>query len=390
MTRSHRSTFLDKAGITTLAALGLAFAGPQAHAQTLYVSRVGTGASALGSTATAEFIDQYSTAAGQSSAVASLALPTTKSGSNYALTDSATASSDGTLTLSTNGQYLTIQGYNDAVGTTGVASSTPSSSTNQRVVALITVPTSGNISGATVDTSTALSNPFPKGNFRSSVYDTTANKLYLGGQDGSGTTTNGIFSSAVGASSATVLNTTKSSIRDVNLYNGTLYASTTTAITSVNLSNGALTNVVSDATNAPSPYDFVFADNGSTLYVADSTKGLVKYTKSGSTFSFAYSFAVTNGLFGLALGAPTAGGNDVLYGIANSGSSANKLFSFTDTGSTFTSSLIATAAANTSFKGVEFLPAPPASAPEPSGMVALAIGAGALGLLAARRRKVAA
>src|SRR5213594_3227546 len=65
----------------------------------LVIYRVGTGASAIASSATAVFLDEYATSGG--SAVQSIAMPTTDSGSNQTLTASGTATSEGLLTRST-------------------------------------------------------------------------------------------------------------------------------------------------------------------------------------------------------------------------------------------------------------------------------------------------
>src|SRR2546429_280991 len=71
----------------------------------LVVYRVGDGLSALGSAATPVFLDEY-TPAGVF--VQTIAVPTTTSGSNRALTASGTATSEGLLTRSIDGQYLTL------------------------------------------------------------------------------------------------------------------------------------------------------------------------------------------------------------------------------------------------------------------------------------------
>src|SRR5438874_1351845 len=57
----------------------------------LVVERMGTGTGALGSTATAVFLDEYTTT-GSFISNATVALPTTASGNNHILTDSGSAS----------------------------------------------------------------------------------------------------------------------------------------------------------------------------------------------------------------------------------------------------------------------------------------------------------
>ena len=398
-------TSLLKTGVTTLAALGLAASIP-AHAQTPYfvpgnlvVSQIGDGSGILTSAAQSVFLDQF-TATGV--AVNSLALPTADSPTGtatHALTDSGTASSDGMLTLSTDGQYLTYQGYDATPGVLSVAGT--ASAATARVVAVVS-------SAGVIDTTTAL-NSYTGNNIRSSALSGTT--LYLGGSD-SGTAPYGVRSATIGGTASTGLESNQSSITSVNLFGGSVYASTSTKTTDgggasggtlkgVFVVNGAspakLSLVASDA--AGNPADFFFAD-ANTLYLADSSTtasggGLQKYTKSGGTFSLAYTLTsgLTAGLRGLT--GITVGGVTTLYAIDASegtgGVGGNKLVAVTDAGATSAFVTLATAGTNEVFRGVDFAPvAAIASAPEPSGMVALAIGAGVLGLMVARRRKVAA
>ena len=101
------------------------------------VYRVGTGASALTSGATAAFIDEYSPTG---TLVSSTPMPTSVSGLNRRLTNSGTATSEGALNLSTDGRYLTVAGYDAAPGTASVASSsTTGASAVERVVAAVDV-----------------------------------------------------------------------------------------------------------------------------------------------------------------------------------------------------------------------------------------------------------
>src|SRR5260221_102810 len=86
------------------------------------VYRVGDGVTALGSTATAVFLDEYTPAG---TLVQSVAMPTTPSGSNRRLTASGAATSEGFLTLSSDGKFLALTGYDAALGTAAIAG-TPS------------------------------------------------------------------------------------------------------------------------------------------------------------------------------------------------------------------------------------------------------------------------
>src|SRR5437016_14355127 len=85
----------------------------------LVVVRVGTGSAALSSSATAAFLDEFTTLGGS---VQTIALPTSGSGANQIFTLSGSATSEGFLTLSANAQYLTVGGYNNPVGTATITS----------------------------------------------------------------------------------------------------------------------------------------------------------------------------------------------------------------------------------------------------------------------------
>src|SRR5689334_14578782 len=81
----------------------------------LVVIQVGDGSAALASSATAGFAKEFTTAGG--APVQTINLPTSVSGANQQLTYSGTATSEGFLTLSANGQYLTTAGYAANPGT---------------------------------------------------------------------------------------------------------------------------------------------------------------------------------------------------------------------------------------------------------------------------------
>ena len=118
------------------------------------VYRVGAGAAALTSSATAVFLDEYTPAG---ALVRSIALPTADSGSNQTLTAAGTATSEGLLTRSADGRYLVLTGYDASVGT--ATPNTASSLTINRVI--------GRVDGnGTVDTSTTLGTAFNGGNVR--------------------------------------------------------------------------------------------------------------------------------------------------------------------------------------------------------------------------------
>jgi len=110
----------------TTAALGGA---AQASATSLtpgdvVVYRVGTGSGALSSGTFPVFLDEYDP---NGNLVESVALPTATSGLNKPLVAGGTASSEGLLTLSANGEYLIESGYDTGVGTKEVSATSDTS-----------------------------------------------------------------------------------------------------------------------------------------------------------------------------------------------------------------------------------------------------------------------
>jgi len=164
----------------------------------LVVYRVGTGAAPLDSTATAVFLDEYTSAG---TLVQSVALPTTTSGSNRRFTASGSATSEGLLTRSTDGRYLVLAGYDAATGTPSVGSTT--SAAVNRVIARIGVD-------GTIDTTTALTDA-ASGNSPRGVAATDGSGYWLTGGAG------GVRYGAAGGPTSIQLSTTVADIRGVGI-----------------------------------------------------------------------------------------------------------------------------------------------------------------------------
>jgi hypothetical protein len=182
-------------------------------------------------------LDQFSVNGTTSATAAgSLMLPQTASGLNYAISGEYGSSSEGTLQLSGNGQYLTIMGYgvnattfNANPGTVGgvpgnAALAQSLSSSVPRVIALISA-------NGTVDTSTALTTVF-NGNNPRSVYTVNGTSFYISGQGTSPDNTAGVFYVQKGSSTATAITgldtssgTSSQDTRTVMVYNNQLYVS---------------------------------------------------------------------------------------------------------------------------------------------------------------------
>src|SRR6266481_9833495 len=174
----------------------------------LVIYRVGDGTAALGSPATAVFLDEYTPAG---TLVQSIALPTVVNGSNKRLTASGSSTAEGLLTLSVDGKYLLATGYDAALATASITTS--ASATINRVIARVD-------SSGVVDTTTALSDAISGGNPRSAT-STNGTDLWISGT----ATLGGIRYATFGATTSTAVSTTVTNLRQANVYNGQLYVS---------------------------------------------------------------------------------------------------------------------------------------------------------------------
>ncbi len=362
----------------------------------LVVTRVGTGSAALTPNAAAVFLDEYTTAG---VLVQSIALPTSSSGANVALTLTGTNGTtskfpEGLLQLSPDGTTLSLAGYNQ---TPGKAISTSSSTTN-RVVA--TVSASG-----IVDTTTVINSGSSLGIVRSAVTD--GSKVYISSD------TLGIVETTLGSAGAgTRLSTDVNSGRVVSIYDGQVYLSTRSGLINGITAVGTGEPVTSGQTDATlagfgkdfdpyqtssrSPYDFVFA-NDHTLYIADSYQspddgGVQKWIFDGGRWFKIYTINLSgSSAFPFqSLTGQYVGDDFVMYGINNAG----QLCSITDTGTGGTSSVsvLASSAMYTAFRGVEFVPtALPgvAPAPLPSAAASMSTLGLACALLLKQRKRAA-
>ena len=93
----------------------------------IVVLRVGDGVAALSAASAAVFLDEYTPAG---TFVQTIAIPT--SGANM-LSNAGSTSSEGLMTLSPDGQYLTLAGYNAAPATAAVAGTT-SATVNRKLL----------------------------------------------------------------------------------------------------------------------------------------------------------------------------------------------------------------------------------------------------------------
>jgi hypothetical protein len=296
---------------------------------------------------------------------------------------SGTATSEGLINRSGDGRYIIATGY-ASTGTSSIANAIGSD--NARVIARI--DTNGN-----VDSTTRLSN-FSSGNNPRSAWSADGSSFYgVGG-------TGGIVYATLGATNGTAItpSTGLVNMRAIRVYNNQLYASSssgsfrlaTTGGAPAPTTNQTLINLSGWSTTG-SPYAFFLADLDTdpgldTAYVSDDSAGLLKYSLVGGTWAL-------NGTIGTdsddyrGLDAEIVGTTVNIFATRKGGSTSTgggELVRITDTGgynnpfSSTNPTVLATAIANTAFRGVSL-----STIPEPSS--ATLLGLGFLALLGVRR-----
>jgi hypothetical protein len=340
--------------LAALAAFGLA--GTAAHAQTaftpgnLVISVIGDGSTKLSSAAAATSLEEITTSG--------TLVQTLSTG----LVDSGSATSDGFLTLSSNGQYLTLPGYKGSVGDPSVVASS-----DPRGI--------GEVGANGIVTTSFFGDSTYTGNNIRSTASVDGTTIYTGG---TASGTNGgvrVTSYAPGSTSATstLAETGSTNDRVVNIFDGNLYYSTGSGTAGI-YSLGAVGTQIAATTGtliatdaAKSPYDFYFA-NAATLFVADdsSAGGLQEYTNSGSGFNLANTFNRQGGLRSL------AGNGTDIFGVTTAGNGS--VVDFNIASGTF-STLYTDTTVNTVIRGVDFAPvAAGAGSPVPEASTTVSFG----------------
>ncbi len=339
----------------------------------LVVYRVGDGATALSNAAAPVFLDEF-TPAGD--AVSSLALPTAAGGGNKALTAVGQSRSEGLIANSPDGKLLTLTGYAAAPGATGpggISLTGSDPSTVARVVGVVD-------GDGTVDTSTTLGASGPQ-IVRSAVTD--GKQVWAAGGDG------GVLTTALGSGTVTpIAGGDDANLNSLTVQGGQLFASGILANRLARVGTGTPkgSGTLTDLTGLPEnllTYGYALLDLTSadfagtgldTLYVANSSErgGTVdKYRYDGSTWASA-GFVDVEGATGLV--ADVDGGQ-----VSLAVTTPTQLLALTDpngAGATFDPSdpaVLATAGANTEFRGVALAPTGTLSVPDG------ALGAGKYG-----------
>ncbi|MBX3426095.1 MAG: hypothetical protein KF688_10480 [Pirellulales bacterium] len=343
-----------------LSALALATITLNTASAALYVTRVGDGSGSLTNAAVPVFVEKFTDVGAP---LGTISLPTTASESQRALVLGGTATSVGFINASGDGNYLFLAGFDAAVGTASVNSTT--SAVANRVVGRISV------SDDSIDTSTAFTDTSYSGDNIRSVVSTNGTDIWTAGTASSGAN-GGVRYTTFGSNSSTRVSSTPTNTRVVNIYNGQLYVSSGTAaflgVSTVGtglptMSDEATStlavNVTGTGTGTASSYDFWFKDDN-TVYIADDRTlanggGIQKWSfdSGSSVWGLDYTLNVGAGARGLA--GTMSGGNAVLYTIT--ADNPSRLVSITDdNGVDSVFSTLASAATNTQFRGVAFIP----------------------------------
>jgi hypothetical protein len=370
--------------LVLLAAAQAALAAPFT-AGNVVVYRVGNGNPSPGgnlvATGNPVFLDEY-TANGTK--VQSIALPTAANGTQRALVASGTATTDGLMTRSADGACLVLPGYGRDLGTgsgnLATTGTVAGGGAIPRVVARVSPQ-------GVVDTTTALTDASVQSNFRGAA-SSDCSSLWVSGT--AATTGGGVRYATVGSTTSTDLTSGSfANTRAVVAANGQLYASASvTALRTVASvgaglpASGAQTVAALPGLPAPAangqPYAFFFA-SADVLYVADESFGIQK-------FSLVAGAWIANGTSGLGADAyrgiagTVSAGTVTLFATRKGGSTATgggELVMLIDSSGpngalTGSPALVATAPANTAFRGLAMAPVSP---PPPTFTVTPSAGA---------------
>ena len=279
------------------------------------------------------------------SIVDSTVIPST--GANE-LTTSGSASSEGYISLSAEKDRIILPGYAAAAGTTSVANS----SVNR---AIGTIDSTETFTLQYSQPILAVANNRGGTSYGSNFFD--------------GGSTTGIYymntAALIEGGTGNIVN-----CRNVNIYAGSLYASSGSSpyvgisligAGGISTATGQTPTLLT-ATGLSSPYGFSMSPNGLTLYVADGTNGIVKFTRSTNSgaFTLAYTLYAT-ACSGICVDYTTTPTTPIIYATLASGLS---LISMVDNGSPLTYSGINkldTTVATQPFRGICFAPSVAAS-----------------------------
>ncbi len=318
-------------------------------------------ANGTSSAATAVTLREYDrNTLNQTSPISADGIPSTGAGQ---LTISGSASTEGHLALNADWTKIIFAGYDAPAGTASIATA---ANINRKIYSVSSLAINTQVASDSQRTT------YKTDAIRSAV--ASGSNYYASGTSSTAGTA-GI--QLCGATTSTQVCATTTNTRVVNIFNGQLYYTTASAAgmglplglyavgTGIPTSIAAATNVVDAAlgggVTTPSPLGFSVSPDGNTVYIADdrstAEKGIYKFTRSGSTWSYAYKLANGAGARSLVVDYSTIPYATV-YATTASGSSTTRdtLIKIIDSNATATYVKLATSDSGTSFRGVTFAP----------------------------------
>jgi hypothetical protein len=319
---------------------------------TIMITRLSSAAS----TATAVSVEVYRATDG--GLVETIAMPTADNGMQYALTMSGTATSEGTLSLSTDHRFVTLAGYNAVPGTASITNS--SSMTINRVVGRIDATYA-------VDTSTKLNNAISGGNPRGACTQ-DGTQFWVVGTSSQG----GLVYTTFGATSATSILATPTNIRacsttgdqlDISSASGA-FVGVSTVGSGLPTTAGQTATLVA-ASGTPQGFALVDADGTGgvdTMYIAVTSApgsgtnavNVEKWTFASNTWT-KQTFTPTLSGANLGTVGVTAWVDGTTVHLAAVGTDG-RVFAFDDTGATPAVTAIVATVANTAVRGISRSP----------------------------------
>ncbi|MFP5436165.1 MAG: beta strand repeat-containing protein [Bacteroidia bacterium] len=322
----------------------LTVVAPQFTAGNIVVLRAGSGAAALSNAATPVYFSEYTTSG---AATVTIPVPSATAGSRVVISGSAT--SEGQINLSGDGQYLTVTGYDAPVGIASIAGT--ASATYNRVV--------GRMSANAQFAVTSLGSSLYTGNNIRSAATQDGSRYWTAGATG------GIYTIENGGTAATQVISAPANTRTVSIFNGQLYVSSSSGTAGIytvgtGLPTASTTTAITAATADPYAYSIVDRGNGvRNMYVVSSTTtiGLTKWVSTnGGAWTQAGTAVPVSGVAFYGIAARVSGSAVEVYASAQAGVYAliDTADAATAVSSTFTQ--IITAPANTVFRGIAFAP----------------------------------
>ncbi|MCX6303525.1 MAG: T9SS type A sorting domain-containing protein [Bacteroidetes bacterium] len=344
----RKFTFLAIWGMIALALNIPGYAQAPFTTGNVVVLRAGDGAASLSTLSTLLFLDEFTPAG---SPVQTIAIPST--GPNR-LTIVGNATTEGHITLSPDGSYLVLPGYDAGPGIASIGSSTAAEN-NRKLLRV-----DQQVNYYPILSSTAFSGT----NIRSGVC--SGNDYWASGSSGGAAGTNGV--QYFGSGPPAQVSSTITNIRDINIFNNQLYISATIGTYGIYAVGTGLpvtgpqtaTNVINTGIGFPNAFSFNSASD--VCYIADDhttgTGGIQKWAYSTGAWVLSYTISLGTSTGSKGLTVDWSGANPVIYAttIGSPTSAPNKLVKVVDVGIASTFTVLSTAGTNTQYRSVAFTP----------------------------------